>query len=314
MVGALADWFAVTALFRHPLGIPIPHTAIIPRRKDQIGRSLGEFVQGNFLTHEVLTERLAGVHVGQRLGRWLREPAHAERAADAVDRRDARHDRGARRPRRAGRHRRPRRAAAAGDRRSPRCSAGPIDVAVEGGHHQRLLDAVLTGVCRRSSTTTGRTLRARASTRSRRGGCPSRSTTASSTRSSAASSASSPTSRADPNHEVRGVDRRAHPSARRAAAQRPGADRQGRGGQARAARPPRRAGVAAVAVGRAQAGDARRPPTTRESELRRRLTDRAGPGRRAARRSTRSCRRRSTAGSSGSPATSSTTTAARSPT
>ena len=54
MVGALADWFAVTALFRHPLGIPIPHTAIIPNRKDQIGRSLGEFVQGNFLTHEVL--------------------------------------------------------------------------------------------------------------------------------------------------------------------------------------------------------------------------------------------------------------------
>ena len=53
MVGALADWFAVTALFRHPLGLPIPHTAIIPKRKDQIGRSLGEFVQGNFLTREV---------------------------------------------------------------------------------------------------------------------------------------------------------------------------------------------------------------------------------------------------------------------
>ena len=50
MVGALADWFAVTALFRHPLGLPIPHTAIIPERKDQIGRSLGEFVEGNFLT------------------------------------------------------------------------------------------------------------------------------------------------------------------------------------------------------------------------------------------------------------------------
>ena len=60
MVGALADWFAVTALFRHPLGIPIPHTAIIPSRKDQIGRSLGEFVEGNFLTREVLAERLRG--------------------------------------------------------------------------------------------------------------------------------------------------------------------------------------------------------------------------------------------------------------
>ena len=49
MVGALADWFAVTALFRHPLGIPIPHTAIIPHRKDEIGRTLGEFVETNFL-------------------------------------------------------------------------------------------------------------------------------------------------------------------------------------------------------------------------------------------------------------------------
>ena len=60
-----------TALFRHPLGIPIPHTAIIPNRKDQIGRSLGEFVQTNFLTREVLNERLAGAHVGKRLGDWL---------------------------------------------------------------------------------------------------------------------------------------------------------------------------------------------------------------------------------------------------
>src|SRR6185437_12415235 len=54
MVGGLADWFAVTALFRHPLGLPIPHTAIIPRKKDQIGESLGEFVQQNFLTPEVV--------------------------------------------------------------------------------------------------------------------------------------------------------------------------------------------------------------------------------------------------------------------
>ena len=58
MVGALADWFAVTALFRHPLGLPIPHTAIIPHRKDQIGESLGQFVQENFLTREVLPDRL----------------------------------------------------------------------------------------------------------------------------------------------------------------------------------------------------------------------------------------------------------------
>ena len=55
MVGGLADWFAVTALFRHPLGIPIPHTAIIRERKDQFGETLGSFVQENFLTPEVVS-------------------------------------------------------------------------------------------------------------------------------------------------------------------------------------------------------------------------------------------------------------------
>ena len=84
MVGALADWFAVSALFRHPLGIPIPHTAIIPHRKDQIGRSLGEFVQTNFLTREVLNERLAGAHVGRRLGDWLADDRNATKAGEAV--------------------------------------------------------------------------------------------------------------------------------------------------------------------------------------------------------------------------------------
>jgi uncharacterized membrane-anchored protein YjiN (DUF445 family) len=84
MVGALADWFAVSALFRHPLGIPIPHTAIIPHRKDQIGDSLGQFVQENFLTKEVLNERLTNAHVGQRLGTWLAEPANAAKAGAGV--------------------------------------------------------------------------------------------------------------------------------------------------------------------------------------------------------------------------------------
>src|SRR3954469_8605470 len=56
MVGALADWFAVTALFRHPFGLPIPHTAIIPNNKDRIGESVGNFLQHNFMTHEVLSE------------------------------------------------------------------------------------------------------------------------------------------------------------------------------------------------------------------------------------------------------------------
>lgn len=84
MVGALADWFAVTALFRHPLGLPIPHTAIIRKRKDDIGRSLGDFVESNFLTGEVIDDRLRGAEVGRRAGEWLADPVHAERAGDAI--------------------------------------------------------------------------------------------------------------------------------------------------------------------------------------------------------------------------------------
>ena len=79
MVGALADWFAVTALFRHPLGIKIPHTAIIPRKKDQIGESLGTFVQQNFLTRAVVEEKLTTVDVPGRLGAFLEHPGRAER-------------------------------------------------------------------------------------------------------------------------------------------------------------------------------------------------------------------------------------------
>lgn len=79
MVGALADWFAVTALFRHPLGLPIPHTAIIPTKKDQLGVSLGEFVGENFLSHDVVRQRLRAVGIGSRLGAWLAEPQNADR-------------------------------------------------------------------------------------------------------------------------------------------------------------------------------------------------------------------------------------------
>ncbi|MET9447271.1 DUF445 domain-containing protein [Streptomyces cinerochromogenes] len=79
MVGALADWFAVTALFRHPLGLPIPHTAIIPTKKDQLGISLGEFVGENFLSEDVVRQRLRAVGIGSRLGAWLAEPEHADR-------------------------------------------------------------------------------------------------------------------------------------------------------------------------------------------------------------------------------------------
>ena len=84
MVGALADWFAVTALFRHPLGIPIPHTAIIPSRKEQLGNSLGEFVGTNFLSEQVVRQRLRNVHVAKRLGTWITEPGNAERVTEEL--------------------------------------------------------------------------------------------------------------------------------------------------------------------------------------------------------------------------------------
>ena len=81
MVGALADWFAVTALFRHPLGLPVPHTAIIPSRKDALGRNLQDFVAANFLTEPVVREQLAKAGIASRVGAWLSEPKHAERVA-----------------------------------------------------------------------------------------------------------------------------------------------------------------------------------------------------------------------------------------
>lgn len=81
MVGGLADWFAVTALFRHPLGIPIPHTAIVPSRKDRVGRTLGAFVQRNFLTREVIGGRLRGLQIADRLARWVAEPENASTIA-----------------------------------------------------------------------------------------------------------------------------------------------------------------------------------------------------------------------------------------
>ncbi len=79
MVGALADWFAVTALFRHPLRIPIPHTAIIPHKKDQLGASLGDFVGVNFLAPDVVVAKLRTAQIPQRLGGWVAKPAIAER-------------------------------------------------------------------------------------------------------------------------------------------------------------------------------------------------------------------------------------------
>jgi uncharacterized membrane-anchored protein YjiN (DUF445 family) len=84
MVGGLADWFAVTALFRHPLGLPIPHTAIIPEKKDQIGEGLAGFVQEYFLTTEIVGERIAAAQVPRRIGEWLADPGHAHRLAEEL--------------------------------------------------------------------------------------------------------------------------------------------------------------------------------------------------------------------------------------
>ena len=145
MVGALADWFAVTALFRHPLGLPIPHTAIIPNRKNEIGKSLGDFVETNFMSKEILDERLSGIGVGRRLGEWMSEPANARRAAVAVS--DV--VRGA--------------VEVIDDSqiqdaiekiienkiRSTEVAplvGKSIDIAIEGGHHVTLLDAIFTGL------------------------------------------------------------------------------------------------------------------------------------------------------------------------
>src|SRR6476619_1513804 len=144
MVGALADWFAVTALFRHPLGLPIPHTAIIPRRKDEIGRSLGQFVEGNFMSREIIGERLRGAGIALRLGEWLSIGEHATRAAGAIadvltntikvlddDEVSAALEQMVERRIRA-------------TEVSPLVGRA-IDLAVEGDHHERLFDAVLKG-------------------------------------------------------------------------------------------------------------------------------------------------------------------------
>ncbi|MBK0866187.1 MULTISPECIES: DUF445 domain-containing protein [unclassified Saccharopolyspora] len=84
MVGALADWFAVTALFRRPMGLPIPHTAIIPTRKDALGHNLGEFVGSNFLAEPVVRDKLGRADIGHRVGVWLDDADHAERVTSEL--------------------------------------------------------------------------------------------------------------------------------------------------------------------------------------------------------------------------------------
>ena len=84
MVGAIADWFAVTALFKHPLGLPIPHTALIPKRKDELGKGLEEFMGENFLQEDIVRERIDAARGAERHGVWLSDTDHARRVVDEV--------------------------------------------------------------------------------------------------------------------------------------------------------------------------------------------------------------------------------------
>jgi len=81
VVGGLADWFAVTALFRHPLGLPIPRTAIVPKSKDRIGEGLGDFVERNFLAPEIIAAKLREIEPARRVAEWLAVPDNARRVA-----------------------------------------------------------------------------------------------------------------------------------------------------------------------------------------------------------------------------------------
>ncbi|MCB1273314.1 MAG: DUF445 family protein [Leucobacter sp.] len=82
MVGGLADWFAVTALFRHPLGIRIPHTNLVSSKKDEIGAGLGSFIEENFLADDIVHEKLAGISGARAAGQWLQQPGNAARLTE----------------------------------------------------------------------------------------------------------------------------------------------------------------------------------------------------------------------------------------
>jgi uncharacterized membrane-anchored protein YjiN (DUF445 family) len=147
LVGGVADWFAVTAVFRHPLGLPIPHTAVIVERKDQFGETLGEFVQENFLSPDAMSARLREANIARRLGDWLADRAHAEAVAGhladaAVELADTLRDEDVQ----VALHEQVRR----GLESVPLAPlAGQVlRAATEEGRHQELLDAVLRGVGR----------------------------------------------------------------------------------------------------------------------------------------------------------------------
>lgn len=84
MIGALADWFAVTALFRHPLNIKIPHTAIIPNRKDAIAEQFGDFVQENFLSEELISKKVQSMNLSHKVAAWLSQSKNADAVAEQI--------------------------------------------------------------------------------------------------------------------------------------------------------------------------------------------------------------------------------------
>jgi uncharacterized membrane-anchored protein YjiN (DUF445 family) len=84
LVGGLADWFAVTAVFRRPLRLPIPHTAIVPANKDRIGEGLARFLDRHFLTREVLTPEVRSLHIAERVADWLADRRNATVLADEI--------------------------------------------------------------------------------------------------------------------------------------------------------------------------------------------------------------------------------------
>src|SRR5215831_13466050 len=84
VIGGLADWFAVTALFRRPLGLPIPHTAILPKSKDRIGQGLATFIERNFLTPELIRAKLRSIDIAGGFAHWLASPENADDVADRL--------------------------------------------------------------------------------------------------------------------------------------------------------------------------------------------------------------------------------------
>jgi uncharacterized membrane-anchored protein YjiN (DUF445 family) len=145
MVGGVADWFAVTALFRRPLGLPIPHTALIVERKDQFAATLGQFVQENFLNADVLAERIRSTGLVPRLAAWLADEANgvgfAGHAADLVVKvTEALRDEDVQRMLTAELTR------VAGAVEVAPLAGRALRVIIAGGHHAELFDAIVTGV------------------------------------------------------------------------------------------------------------------------------------------------------------------------